>query len=56
MELYYDKFDNESKKLIKELVKENEKFNNLINKLKAARKIIYKNSKTIQLTTEEVKK
>lgn len=52
MELYYDKFDNESKKLIKELVKESEKFNNLIDKLKAARKTINKNNKIIELTTE----
>lgn len=56
MESTYNDFDEESKKVIKELAKEGEKFNNLINKLQIARESIDKRVKFDKVLTEEIKK
>jgi len=56
MKVYCDNFDDESRKLIEELAKEGEKFNNLINKLQTASKTVDKKGELIEALTEEVKK
>jgi hypothetical protein len=55
MESTYNDFDEESKKVIKELAEEGEKFNTLINKLQIARDIIDKGELKRTLS-EEIKK
>lgn len=49
-------FDDESKKLIKELAKVGDKFNNLINKLKLAKENMSTDSGLVESFSEEIKK
>lgn len=56
MESIYNDFDKESKKVIKELAKEGEKFNSLINKLQIARDTINNKTELKGALTEEIKK
>jgi len=56
MELNYSEFDGESKKLIKELSKENDKFNKLITKLQNSKNSINSKSEPKVAIKEELKK
>lgn len=56
MELNYNNFDGDSKKIIKELTKESSKFENLIYKLQTARSSIDSKLKIKTSLKEDVKK
>lgn len=52
MEKYFEDFDNSSKEVIEDLIKENSKMNMLINKLQKARKSIDSKDKFLEALTE----
>lgn len=56
MEDIWKNFDGNSKSTIKELVKDNQKMNGLINKLQKARNSINNNEKFSKSLTQEIKK
>ena len=56
MELNFNNFDNYSKKIVKELSQEGEKFKNLINKLQVARVSVDESAELEKSPKEEIKK
>lgn len=56
MKNYWKDFDNESKKAIEDLIKDNSKMNKLINKLQKARKSIDGKDKFLEALTQDFKK
>jgi hypothetical protein len=56
MENYWKDFDNESKQVIEDLIKDSSKMNKLINKLQKARKSIDDREKFAKALTQEIKK